>query len=96
MKQYQKLLEMDGVELEFTPEALRAIAKEAIKRNTGARGLRAIIEGIMLDVMYEIPSRDDVAKVIVTEETVLHRVPPRLIAKDGRILTDFAAKEESA
>lgn len=96
VKQYQKLLEMDGVELEFTPEALRAIAKEAIKRNTGARGLRAIIEGIMLDVMYEMPSRDDVAKVIVSEETVLHRVPPRLIAKDGRILTDFAAKEESA
>lgn len=60
VKQYQKLLEMDNVALEFEQEALEAIAKEAIKRNTGARGLRAIIESIMLDVMFEIPSREDV------------------------------------
>ncbi len=68
VKQYQKLLEMDNVELEFERGALEAIAKEAIKRNTGARGLRAIIESIMLDVMYEIPSRDDVQKCIITEK----------------------------
>src|SRR6185312_16285066 len=64
VKQYQKLLEMDNVHLEFDQEALEAIAKEAIKRNTGARGLRAIIEGIMLDVMFDIPSRTDVTSCL--------------------------------
>ena len=59
VKQYQKMLSMDDVDLEFTPEALQAIAKEALRRNTGARGLRSIIERIMLDVMFDVPSRDD-------------------------------------
>jgi len=93
VKQYQKLLEMDGVELEFTPEALQLIAREAIKRETGARGLRSIIESIMLDVMYDLPSRNDVTKCLITEETVREKIPPILTSKDGRVLTK---KEESA
>lgn len=71
IKQYQKLLKMEDVELEFTQEALEAIADEAIKRNTGARGLTSIIENIMLDVMYEVPARkDEIEKVIITKEIV--------------------------
>ncbi|CAH1201092.1 MULTISPECIES: ATP-dependent protease ATP-binding subunit ClpX [Paenibacillus] len=77
-KQYQKLLEMDNVNLSFEPAALLAIAKEAIKRNTGARGLRAIIEGIMLDIMYEVPSREDVTNCVITEEVVEKKVVPEL------------------
>ncbi|MDR5694896.1 MAG: ATP-dependent Clp protease ATP-binding subunit ClpX [Armatimonadota bacterium] len=79
VKQYQRILEMDGVELTFTEGALRAIAREAMARGTGARGLRTIIEEIMLNIMYEIPSRPDVKRCIVTEEAVLHRKDPVLI-----------------
>jgi ATP-dependent Clp protease ATP-binding subunit ClpX len=79
VRQYQKILEMDGVELVFSDEALRAIAREAMGRNTGARGLRTIIEEIMLDIMYEIPSRADVRRCLVTEEAVLHRQGPLLL-----------------
>ncbi|GIP22439.1 MULTISPECIES: ATP-dependent protease ATP-binding subunit ClpX [Paenibacillus] len=78
VKQYQKLLELDNVKLEFEPKALEAIAREAIKRNTGARGLRAIIEGIMLDVMYEVPSRDDITTCVITEKVVEEKVIPEL------------------
>lgn len=78
VKQYQKLLELDHVELEFTEGALRQIAIEAIKRETGARGLRSIIEGIMLDVMYELPSRNDVKRCVITEDTVSKKTPPIL------------------
>lgn len=78
VKQYQKFLEMDSVKLEFEDEALRLIAKEALKRNTGARGLRSIIESIMCDVMYEVPSRDDVGKCTVTKDVVLKKQPPVL------------------
>ncbi|MDO3410207.1 ATP-dependent protease ATP-binding subunit ClpX [Saccharibacillus sp. CPCC 101409] len=77
-KQYKKLLEMDNVNLVFEDEALRAIAEEAIKRNTGARGLRAIIEGLMLDVMYEVPSREDVTECVITEKVVKEKVVPEL------------------
>ncbi|MFS0727339.1 ATP-dependent protease ATP-binding subunit ClpX [Paenibacillus sp. 1P07SE] len=80
VKQYQKLLEMDNVNLDFEQPALEAIAKEAIKRNTGARGLRAIIEGIMLDVMYEVPSREDVNTCLITEKVVQDRIMPELTA----------------
>ncbi len=82
VKQYQKLLGMDHVDLEFEEGAIRAIARQAIERNTGARGLRAIIEKIMIRVMYEIPSRKDVAKCIVTEDTVLNGTQPTLILKE--------------
>jgi ATP-dependent Clp protease ATP-binding subunit ClpX len=83
-KQYTKLLEYDGVALEFKEEALRAIAREAIKRNTGARGLRAIMEKIMLDVMYDAPSRTDIKKCVVTEEVVLKNEPPILLTEGVR------------
>ena len=78
VKQYQKLLELDNVALEFEPQALEAIAREAIKRNTGARGLRAIIEGIMLDVMYEVPSREDVTDCVITQKVVEEKIVPEL------------------
>ena len=80
-KQYQRFLEMDGVELEFEEDALAAIAEEALKRSTGARGLRAIIEGIMRDVMYDVPSRDDVAKCVVTGATVREHQAPQMFYK---------------
>ncbi|HEY8498927.1 MAG TPA: ATP-dependent Clp protease ATP-binding subunit ClpX [Limnochordales bacterium] len=81
-KQYKKLLEMDGVELEFTDDAIRAIARKAMERKSGARGLRAIIEEIMLDVMFEVPSAGDVKKCTVTADVVERRAPPRLIRVD--------------
>lgn len=79
VKQYAKLLEMDGVELEFTDGALRAIAQLALQRKSGARGLRAIIENVMIDTMYELPSRETVSKCIITEEAVYKKVSPILI-----------------
>ncbi|WP_172254683.1 ATP-dependent protease ATP-binding subunit ClpX [Saccharibacillus deserti] len=77
-RQYKKLLEMDNVNLVFEDAALVAIAEEAIKRKTGARGLRAIIEGLMLDVMYEVPSRDDVTECVITEKVVREKTVPEL------------------
>ncbi|NLG68142.1 MAG: ATP-dependent Clp protease ATP-binding subunit ClpX [Firmicutes bacterium] len=82
IKQYKKLLEMDGVELEFTEDAIRAIARKAMERKSGARGLRSIIEEIMLDVMFDVPSAGDVKKCTVTAEVVERGVAPRLIRVD--------------
>src|SRR5919199_1256905 len=79
VKQYQKLLKMDSVELEFQPEALRAIAQEAYRRKTGARALRSILEELMLDVMYELPSRKDVANCMITPEMVEKRSTAELL-----------------
>ncbi len=93
VKQYQRLLDMDSVELEFADEALTEIAKEAIKRNTGARGLRAIIEGIMLEVMYELPARTDVKRCIVTRETVVNREEPILVV-DSEPASDSRKKKK--
>ena len=81
VKQYTRLFDMDGVELEFTGDALEAIADQAIHRGTGARGLRAIMEEVLLPVMYDIPSRDDVAKVVVTKETVEDNVLPTIVPR---------------
>jgi len=81
VKQYVKLLEMDGVKLEIDDSALEAIASEAIKRNTGARGLRAIFENMMLSIMYDIPSRNDVESVLVTDKVVMGLEPPALSVK---------------
>ncbi|HBC92640.1 MAG TPA: ATP-dependent Clp protease ATP-binding subunit ClpX [Pelotomaculum sp.] len=91
VKQYEKLFDLDGVALEFAQDALTAVAEEALKRNTGARGLRSIIEEVMLDVMYDIPSRTDIAKCIVTRETIQKKEPPRIIAIDRK-----KKKEETA
>ena len=82
-KQYQKLFQYDGVELEFEEEAISAIAREAIKRNTGARGLRAIMESCMLDVMYDIPNKADVKKVIVTRNCIEKGERPIVMMADG-------------
>ena len=91
VKQYQKLFELDGVELEFTAEAIEAIADKAMERGTGARGLRAIIEEVLLHVMYDVPSRGDVAKVIVTGEVVTDDVAPTLVPRESE-----AKKKKSA
>lgn len=82
MKQYQKLFEYDGIQLEFETDALEAIAKEAIKRGTGARGLRAILEQSMLEVMYDLPARTDVKKCIVTSNTILKGERPVMVHTD--------------
>ena len=79
VKQYQRLMELDGIELDFTPEALKAIAEQALERKSGARGLRAIIENVMMDTMFELPSRTDVAKCVITEDAVRGVAKPVLI-----------------
>ncbi|MCI1923382.1 MAG: ATP-dependent Clp protease ATP-binding subunit ClpX [Lentilactobacillus hilgardii] len=81
VKQYQKLIELDGAELEFQPAALQKMAQLAISRNTGARGLRSIIEDVMRDIMFDLPSRNDVSKVIITPETVTNHTEPQLVLK---------------
>ncbi|MGG3093790.1 ATP-dependent protease ATP-binding subunit ClpX [Bacillus safensis] len=86
VKQYTKMLELDDVELEFEEDTLSEIAKKAIERKTGARGLRSIIEGIMLDVMFDLPSRDDIEKCVITGATVADGEPPRLVLKDGTVV----------
>lgn len=92
IKQYQKFLELDNVQLEFKEDALQAIAGEALKRKTGARGLRSIIEGIMRNVMYEVPSRTDVTRCVVTKEVVLSKEEPMLVTAERKA----KKKEESA
>ena len=79
VKQYSKLFDLDGVELEIEEEAIRAIAKKAIERKTGARGLRSIFEKTMTDIMFEIPSRDDVERCIVTKSTIEDESNPTLV-----------------
>jgi len=88
VKQYQKLLELDNVELDFERKALEQIARKAIERKTGARGLRSIIEEIMLDVMFELPSREDITKCIITEETIMQNKRPQLLLKDGTVIEE--------
>ena len=78
MKQYQKLLEMDRVVLNFTDEALVAVAKEAMKRKSGARGLRAILERAMLDLMYDLPSQKNVQECLINEDFILKHAAPIL------------------
>ncbi|KMY30304.1 ATP-dependent protease [Lysinibacillus xylanilyticus] len=95
-KQYQKMLELDGVELEFDEGALSEIAKEAIERKTGARGLRSIIESTMLDVMYELPSREDVKKCIITAKTITDKEKPKLLLEDGTELDEGSDTKTSA
>src|SRR5690625_3380208 len=98
VKQYEKLFLMDDVELEFEDDALVAIAKKAIERKTGARGLRSIIEGIMLEMMFELPSREDIEKCIITVDTInKEKGKPKLIMKDGSVIDQNKKKpKESA
>ncbi|MGH3026779.1 MAG: ATP-dependent protease ATP-binding subunit ClpX, partial [Gaiellaceae bacterium] len=89
-RQYQRTFALDGIELEFAPDSLEAIAEQALLRGTGARGLRAILEEVLLDVMYDLPSRSDVSKCVVDRAVVLDRVHPTLIP-----LVDPAVKSSS-
>jgi ATP-dependent Clp protease ATP-binding subunit ClpX len=84
VKQYQRLFDMEGVKLEFSDESLSAIAKKAIERKTGARGLRSIMENMLMDTMYEVPDKDDVEKVVVSKETVDDNKPPVYVIADGK------------
>lgn len=90
-KQYEKLFELDGVSLEIQPEALREVAKEALKRKTGARGLRAIMEEAMLNIMYDIPSRQDISKVVINKDAIMKKGEPLLITMENK-----KKKEETA
>lgn len=83
VKQYQKMLEIDGVELKFEDDALIEIAKEAIERKTGARGLRSIIENVMLDIMYELPSLEEVTECVITQDSIINKTSPILLKEDG-------------
>ncbi|MSP21662.1 MAG: ATP-dependent Clp protease ATP-binding subunit ClpX [Dehalococcoidia bacterium] len=95
-RQFQRMLLLDGVELVFTDEAMLAISEEAIRMKTGARGLRTVVEDLLLDVMYEVPSRKDVAKCIISEETVLHRKRPMLVSRSGSVITEGEVDGEVA
>src|ERR1035438_9372461 len=79
VKQYRKVLELDGVELEFSSDALEAVAEQAMLRGTGARGLRAILEEVLLEVMYDLPSRSDISKCVVDRAVGLDHVYPTLV-----------------
>ena len=92
-KQYKKLFELDGVNLKFTDGALKAISQEAIRRKAGARGLRSILEGAMLDVMYEIPSRKTAREVLISEETILKKSEPVVLHANDK---ELEPKKESA
>ena len=93
VKQYQKLLEMDDVELEFKQDALEAIVDKAIERKTGARGLRSIIEEIMRDIMFEIPSTPNISKCIITKETVLDKKEPEIVISEKNEIEQAKAKK---
>jgi len=82
IKQYQRMFEIDGVELEFTPDAIEAVADQALLRGTGARGLRAILEEVLLPVMFDVPSEEDIARVVITREVVLDNVNPTIVRRD--------------
>jgi ATP-dependent Clp protease ATP-binding subunit ClpX len=81
-KQYKKMFEIDGVELEFTADALESIADQALNRGTGARGLRAIMEEVLLPVMFDVPSDEGISRVVVTREVVLDNVLPTIVRRD--------------
>ena len=85
VKQYVKLFEMDNVELEVTGDALQAIADRALQRRTGARGLRSILEGVLLDLMYEVPSMSELYKVVINAETIENKAKPLLVFQEGKI-----------
>ena len=100
VKQYQKLFDLDDVELEFTPDALDAIAELAMARGTGARGLRAIMESVLLGVMYEVPSRADIGKVVIEKDCITSAAPATLVERVGerpkRVRREKPSEEKSA
>jgi ATP-dependent Clp protease ATP-binding subunit ClpX len=96
VKQYKKMFEIDGVDLEFTDEAIEAVAEQALKRGTGARGLRAIMEEVLLPVMFDVPSDDGIARVVVTREVVLDNVLPTIVRRDEAEPTTKRPRKRSA
>ena len=96
VRQYQRLFELDGVELEFDQPALDEVADQALARGTGARGLRAILEEVLLNVMYDVPSRTDVAKVIITDEVVRDNVNPTLVPREAPAATSRRERREKS
>ena len=92
VRQYVYLMDLDGVELSFEPAALKVIAQKAIERKTGARGLRAIIEKILMDTMFELPSRNDVAQCVITEKCVEGKEKPRIVKVSQKQRTASARK----
>src|SRR3954466_3443287 len=96
VKQYQRMFEIDGVELEFSDDALEAVADQAILRGTGARGLRAIMEEVLPPVMFDVPSRDDVARVVVTRDVVLKNVNPTLVPREAPVRKTRERRDKSA
>ncbi|MGH2699404.1 MAG: ATP-dependent Clp protease ATP-binding subunit ClpX [Actinomycetota bacterium] len=95
IKQYQRFFDFDGVELEFADDALGAVSEQSMLRGTGARGLRAILEEVLLNVMYDLPSRQDVGKCVITREVVLEKVNPTLVPR-AKVRREQAARERSA
>ena len=93
-KQYSKLFEMEGVEVDFREDGLRAVAEKAMDRKTGARGLRSILEGILLDSMYNIPSRDDVSKVVIDESVIRGDSEPLLVYQNNEPAQRAASTDE--
>jgi ATP-dependent Clp protease ATP-binding subunit ClpX len=91
IKQFHRLFELDGVHLEITDEATSLVAQKALERGTGARGLRAILEEILLDVMYEVPSREEISKVVITAQAVRGEAPPTYLLRSGKGLTELSA-----
>jgi ATP-dependent Clp protease ATP-binding subunit ClpX len=81
VKQYQRMFELDNVELELNEEALEAVAEQALLRGTGARGLRAILEEVLLEVMYDLPSREDIGKCVIDRSVVMQKVNPTLVPR---------------
>ncbi|GAA2724605.1 ATP-dependent Clp protease ATP-binding subunit ClpX [Cellulomonas aerilata] len=96
VKQYQRMFQIDGVELEFTDDAVEAIADQALLRGTGARGLRAIMEEVLQQVMFEVPSRDDVARVVINRAVVLENVNPTLVPREAPPSSKRPPREKSA
>jgi ATP-dependent Clp protease ATP-binding subunit ClpX len=96
IRQYQRFFDFDGVELEFSPDALEAVAEQSMLRGTGARGLRAILEEVLLNVMYDLPSREDVGKCVITREVVLEKVNPTLVPRTKERAERPARGERSA
>ena len=82
VKQYRKLFDMENIKLEFDPGAIRAIAHRAMERNTGARGLRSIMEEVMTDLMYEVPSKSGIQRIVITEDCIMKGSEPKLFLKD--------------
>jgi ATP-dependent Clp protease ATP-binding subunit ClpX len=95
IRQYKKFFDFDGVELDFSVDALEAVAEQSMLRGTGARGLRAILEEVLLNVMYDLPSRKDVGKCVISREVVLERVNPTLVPRT-KARSDRTARERSA